>query len=192
MRKIYPLITAACLFVSLGLIVAMSRTKTPLSRAYTLHYHASEIDSAGNVVTYYDETRYVSTSGNWRDVKTFPNGEQKPDLVGDYRRQSVLAVKRNGLVQVSEYHGRPNMTRESITALDIYKGTAYLLGYETLIVSNNGMTRYLAPDLDFAELKVEITRPNNSRFVLEPVSIEMGEPSAHDLSYPENLPVVTR
>ncbi|HMF55669.1 MAG TPA: hypothetical protein VK619_04865 [Pyrinomonadaceae bacterium] len=192
MKKLYGLIIITCLAISVVLVIHISRPATPLSVAYTLRSRVTEYDPAGNLVSEHDETRYVSTNGNWREVKTYPDGRQMPELVGDYERQAVFAVKNNALVRLSDYNGRPNQTRERLMQSSSFGGESNILGYEVLIERNGPQTTYIAPALDWQVLKREFSHPDGTFLVVEPTSIEIGEPSAEALNYHREWPVISR
>lgn len=163
---------------------ALPKSKPQIRVGYTIVWKGIFYDRSGNAQVAYTESRYVSSRGNFRSVKLYPDG----------RRWETIAEVGRGVFSIRD--GSPTMQYRSpyVGSVVTPKNCARIelvLGYTACVqVSRTGtvmIERYLAFALNGDIIK-HVYRDSSLTRILEPISITLGEPPPA-LLQGKNLPV---
>lgn len=162
--------------------------------AYTIVWQATEYHSNGKVQLDYTETRYVSSTGNWRGVRQYANGK-RDETFGEIGR-GVFVHRGKKLHFLSEYAApKPVLSEAQLRNSPDYLRTDKVLAYDAIVVSSGNRPRtcsefYAVPALGGEVLKTVMCHNElGDKTVLEPISILLGEPDASLVRSTANLPV---
>lgn len=153
---------------------------------YTITWRVTDWEG-GKVTGAYTETRYVSSSGNWRSVKQFSDGRTEETFAEAGRGVFLLKPAEGKMVFLSghEIHKRdPEAQRRSPN----YVGSDTLLGYAVhKVEQRQGETSVVFSHA--AALNGDMIgmsqRDGDCGFSVEPVSIVEGEPGREALAHGE-------
>ena len=169
---------------------ALNQTKQVKRPAYTIVWQATHYDAAGRATPDSTETRYVSSSGNWRSVRQYADG--KIDETFAEVGRGVFSKKGQKLHFLSQSSPKPVLTEEELKKSSDYLRTENVLGHLAVVIkSERGDIRsevYRAPALGGDDIKIVFYR-GATTIVVEPVSLVFGEPEPALLKLPEGLPV---
>lgn len=195
MKKKAILVLAASLVIAfVAGVAARSRYGSTKSKrvAYTIVWQATDYDEAGRGTPAYEETRYVSSNGNWRSVRSLPDGSSEEVFAevgrGVFRRRSG----KGELDFLSAYPQAARVGAEALSASPQFDRRETIFGQETHVLKlatgkDESIEFYRAPALNGDEVKI-VHRSGGKTTVVEPVSLLFGEPSA-DLLDDGRLPV---
>lgn len=162
--------------------------------AYTVVWQATDYHSDGKVELDYTETRYVSSTGNWRSKRRYSDGKSD-ETFGEVGR-GVFVYGGQKLHFLSDYGApRPVLSEAQLRMSPNYLRTDKILGYDAIVVSSGNRPRtcsefYKVPALGGEVLKtVMCHNEQGDKTVLEPISLVLGEPDASLLKFPADLPV---
>ncbi|MDQ3474272.1 MAG: hypothetical protein M3447_11100 [Acidobacteriota bacterium] len=196
MRKRLMLILFVALAATAGLgtraaLNSLSPEKQP---AYTIVWEATDYYSDGRVIPNYTETRYVSSTGNWRAIRQYFDGRRSDESFGEVGR-GVYLKRGEKLHFISEFTAPPALLSEQkLRASSSFLRADRVLGYTAIVVSPANSKScsefYRVPSLGGLTIKtVMCLDETGSKMVLEPVSLVLGEPDASLLQTPTELPV---
>lgn len=196
MRKRLMLILFVALAGTAGLgtraaLNSLSAQKRP---AYTIVWEATDYYSDGKATPNYTETRYVSSTGNWRGVRQYFDGRRSDESFGEVGR-GVYLRRGDKLHFISEFTAPPALLDEQkLRSSPAYLRADKVLGYEAIVVTSGNLKScsefYRVPALGGLTIKtVMCLDESGSKMVLEPVSLVLGEPAAPLLKTPTELPV---
>lgn len=154
---------------------------------FTITFKAEDRYDDGRVVQAFTETRYVSSTGDWRSIRQLPSGAtiERVGIVG--RGVYTVDAQAQKLWFNSSYADRFPKAGERLRS-DNYVRTEAVAGFTTDVVrveaAGKSAEFYQAPDLNNFTIK-QVER--DAQFVrsIEPTSIILGEPSADSLKFPE-------
>lgn len=181
-----------CLFVAgIGARSAFRRITQHSRSGYTLTSEGKQYNQDGTSRRLFFETRYVSTNGNWHDVKEYDGGMviNTFGIVG----QGVFARRNadNNLSFLSSYdQPSPVLTAEGFQQHGFLR-TETLLGHQIFVtnpINTPQVELYNDPLLDGAVIKM-VHKEDTNTVVIEPLAVVMGEPSASALLMPTGLQV---
>jgi len=190
MRKHYLLIALFGVFAAGITARAILNKTTRLERpAYTITWQVTEYDAKGEATPLYTETRYVSSNGNWRGVRQYPNSKVEESFaeVGE----GVFVKRGEKMDFLSNHRLPPARTVEGFLKSPDYLRTETVLGHTALVLkpANEHEGRFelfYAPVLD-SEIKT-IHRGARTT-VQEPISLTFGEPDVALVKMPKGLAV---
>jgi len=161
----------------------------PERPAYTITWQVTAYDAKGAATPLYMETRYVSSSGNWRGVKQYADGkvEEMFAEVGE----GVFLKRGEKMHFLSNHRLSPTRTVEGFLKSPDYLRTETVLGHTALVIkaANDPVGRtefFYAPILN-SDIKI-IFRGGRTT-VQEPISLIFGEPDAALVKMPKGLAV---
>jgi hypothetical protein len=168
-----------------------SRLKHP---AYTITWQATDYDADGTATPLYSVTKYVSSSGNWRSVRHYPDGTVEETFAEVGR--GTFAKRGQKLHYLSGASGGRAVTAEGLLKSPDFLRTETVLGQQAIVVKAAGEKSdspvraefYCAPALGGDDIKV-VLRRGEKTLMEEPVSLVFGEPDPSLLKASENLPV---
>lgn len=170
---------------------SLAKEKRP---AYTIVWQVIDYHSDGKQELNYTETRYVSSTGNWRGVRQYTNGKSD-ETFGEVGR-GVFLHRGRKLHFLSDYAApRALLSEAQLRMSPNYLRTDKVLGYEAIVVSSGNRPRtcsefYKVPAFGGEVLKtVMCHNEQGDKTVLEPISLVLGEPEASSLVTPKDLPV---
>ncbi|MGI9105828.1 MAG: hypothetical protein ACR2G4_06230 [Pyrinomonadaceae bacterium] len=169
-------------------ITQSQREKRP---AYTIMWQATDYNTSGESVPVYTETRYVSSNGNWRNVKQYTDG-QTIETFGEVGR-GVFSKKGRKLDFLSGYaKAKPILKAEGFLNSPNYLRTETVMGQTAIVVKTKNdpdgrVEIFVSPILNGDTIKMifhgEITT------VVEPISLTFGEPDPAFLHFSKDFPV---
>lgn len=169
----------------------VSKNRRP---GYTIVWQTTDYDADGKATPYCTETRYVSSSGRWRDLKQCVDG-RNAETFGEVGRG--VFVKRGQKLDFLSAYAKPApfVTEEELRNSPTYLRSEAVLGYATIVVKagnevEDGSEFFRAPALGGDIIKTVFPSPDGRKTVREPVSLMLGEPDAKLLKMPDrDLPV---
>jgi hypothetical protein len=164
------------------------RTQKPQKHfPFTIAFKAKDHYDDGRVVEAFTETRYISSTGDWRSIRQLPSGAviERVGLAG--RGIYTVDAQAQKMWFNSPYSGTfPKLGERQRSAN--YLRTETVLGYVAdvvkLEVAGKSFELYQAPDLSGFVIKQIEHQPGLTR-VIEPTSITAGEPDAQSLTFNE-------
>ena len=145
--------------------------------AYTIVLKALDYYDDGRIVETYKETRYVSANGDWRSVKQFYRGfvQETVGIVG----RGVFSVDKKAKKLRFHVPYSTNYVGEAVSRSRSAREVK-LLGYDAYVkrIPRGGNTMFVtrAPGLNGDVIQI-MTREAGFTRIVEPVSIEIGQPS---------------
>lgn len=190
MRRYYLLTLFVIVFVAgITARTALNKTTRPERPAYTITWQVTAYDAKGEATPLHLETRYVSSSGNWRGVKQYPDGklEEMFAEVGE----GVFIKRGEKMHFLSNYSLPPARTVEGFLKSPDYLRTETVLGHTALVIkaANDPVGRtefFFAPILN-SDIKIIYRGAQTT--VQEPISLVFGEPDAAQIKMPKGLAV---
>jgi len=187
--RVYTMV--ASLFVATLLCAeAMGQQSYP---PYTLVTRYTQYDANGETVRVSTNTRYQSSSGDWRSVGKVGSGEQATL----YRRGRGVfhSDSRTSRLIKSMDHapGCPIRTGEDLRRDPKFARTEEVLGLTAYVwiespAKDMTVEHYFVPELGGGTpFKQVTTYKNGPKFVSEPLSVTLGEPAASDVTGPDYL-----
>lgn len=185
-KRLLLLLLCCSVLVTIGVKVVMSR-RAPRQVPYTIVWRVTTSDANGNAEEEYTETRYVSSNGNWRTIKQYPDGQTQEGFAEVGRGVFAISPKHQKMFFLSG-HDVSKADAESLRRSPNFVRTETILGY-TAYVSKQVRTGttlevYRVPELDGAQVK-HLFNNGSSTVVFEPVSLTPGEPPADKLRHKE-------
>jgi TonB family protein len=192
MRSRVHTLIASLFVATVACVDAMGQQSYP---PYTLVTRYTQYDANGETLRVMTQTRYQSSSGDWRAVVKVGGGEQATL----YRRgkgvyQSDSRTSR--LIKFMDHApGCPIRTGEELRRDPKFVRTEEVLGFTAyLLVENSAkdllIEYYFVPELGGGTpLKQVTSYKNGPKSVSEPVSVTLGEPAASDVTGPNYLVV---
>ncbi|HKC63614.1 MAG TPA: hypothetical protein VKB86_08245 [Pyrinomonadaceae bacterium] len=188
MKKVYIAITILCLALSAGLLIRTA-ARGSARPAYTIDYMVTERDASGNLTGSYQVHRLQSASGNWKDVKNYEDGSVHI-LMCDLDRGAVFDVEKDHLIHVSGCSPHLLPTDEQLRQSPLHNGQVErILGFDTVAITDGPATFFKSGALGGEILKIVLKSPDGSTVTQEATKITLGEPEAHRMEYPKDLPV---
>jgi hypothetical protein len=195
MKRLILCATLAVACVCAGLAARTVRRQVGVAVPLTIHWQATEYDDHGNAIQTFTEQRDISADGRWLDRKTFNDGTHQAQYAEP--SSGVFALARNARVRVGDAEPAQVMTEARLRDSPQFNRDDVVLGIPCIVLRfekhlpEGTMTddTWYAPTLGGAFVKKVITEPGMV-FVLEPVSITLGEPNPRVFDVPET-PVVT-
>ena len=181
----------ALLFVAaVACVDAMSQQSYP---PYTLVTRYTQYDVNGETVRVSTNTRYQSSSGDWRSVGKVGSGEHATL----YRRGRGVFnsdSRTSRLIKSMEHApGCPLRTAEDLRRDPKFVRTEEILGFTAYVWIESSakdmvVEHYFVPELGGGTpFKQVTTYKNGPKFVSEPISVTLGEPAASDVTGPDYL-----
>lgn len=171
-----------------GARVAYKSTQ-PERPAYTITWQVTAYEEKGAATPLYLETRYVSSNGNWRGVKQFPDGKIEESFaeVGE----GVFIKRGEKMHFLSNHSLPPARTVEGFLKSPNYLRTETVLGHTAIVIKamNDPVGRaefFYAPILNS---DIKIIHRGGRTTVQEPISLVFGEPDAAQVKMPKGLTV---
>lgn len=155
-------------------------------RGFTLVRQVTDYDKKGRTLPAFKETLYVSASGDWRYLGTFPNGQvvetiylcNRGVFFSDHRNKQLVKFGEVGAGRLGP------TTAERLQADPKFVGTEYVLDRLAYLhrQDTNGYVEetYFAPELGPFPFK-RINYFDDYKRVEEPVELTFGEPDASQL-----------
>jgi len=153
---------------------------------FTLVRQVTDYDKAGKALPAYTETLYVSSSGDWRYVGSYPNSQIVETIYLCGRGVFFSDHRNRQLVKFGEVGaGRPSpTTAERLQADPKFIRTEYVLGRLAYLhrrdIDGYIEETYFAPELGPFPFK-RISHYDGNKRVEEPESLTFGEPEASQL-----------
>ena len=192
MRSRVHTLVAASFVATLACVEAMGQQSYP---PYTLVTRYTLYDANGETVRVSTNTRYQSSSGDWRSVGKVGSGEQATL----YRRGRGVfnSDSRTSRLIKSMDHapGCPIRTGEDLRRDPKFVRTEEVLGFTAYVwiespAKDMVVEHYYVPELGGGTpFKQVTTYKNGPKSVQEPVSVTLGEPAASDVTGPDYLVV---
>lgn len=190
MRRHSLLILLVVVFVAgITARTVLNQTTRRERPAYTITWQVTAYDAKGEATPLYLETRYVSSNGNWRGVKQYPDGkiEEMFAEVGE----GVFVKRGEKMHFLSNHRLPPARTVEGFLKSPDYLRTETVLGQTALVLkpANDHEGRFemfYAPALD-NDIKTIYRGARTT--VQEPISLVFGEPDAALVKMPKGLTV---
>jgi hypothetical protein len=165
----------------------------------TISSRIYELKADGSVVELGTQTTYISAHGNWRTVKTSPDGRVEQILVADASRGGVFSINGNK----QEALKLAPFTPKDSSYLDAegYRSHPQFAGEETILGFRGFIQRLTGPG---GEIETELTYvaefdvlpfkqvhylSDGGKKIIEPVSVEVNEPADHLFRLPSNISV---
>jgi len=175
-------------------VVARSDYKSTHSKhaAYTITWQATRYDETGRATPRYTETRHVSSNGNWRSVRSFPDREPEESFA-EVGRGVFLHKSGSPKVDfVSNYSKASRVRAEDLGKSKQFDRKETVLGQETYVLKlvngdDSSIEVYRAPAFNGDGVKM-VFREGQAMTVVEPISIIPGEPVAASLKH-SDLPI---
>lgn len=177
-------VVAVVVLLSLNSVRAQ-QTYTP----FTMVVETSYYDAKGEALSHNTSTRYDSASGDWRHVGDFAGYESATIYrrgKGVYRSES----RTGKLLKISDHApGCPFTTAEELLRDSKFKRTEIVLGLKAYVLGEQfpaqyRMETYFVPELGRIPFKRVYFFDDGRKLVEEPISIQLGEPAAADVSGP--------
>lgn len=192
MRSRVHTLLALLLVATFMCVDAMGQQSYP---PYTLVTRYTQYDANGETVRVSTNTRYQSSSGDWRSVGKVCSGEHATL----YRRGRGVfnSDSRTSRLIKSMDHapGCPIRTGEDLRRDPKFVRTEEVLGFTAYVwiespAKDMVVEHYYVPELGGGTpFKQVTTYKNGPKFVQEPVSVTLGEPAASDVTGPDYLVV---
>ena len=192
MRSRVHTLIAPLFVATLACVEAMGQQSYP---PYTLVTRYTLYDANGETVRVSTNTRYQSSSGDWRSVGKVGSGEQATL----YRRGRGVfnSDSRTSRLIKSMDHapGCPIRTGEDLRRDPKFVRTEEVLGFTAYVwvespAKDMVVEYYYVPELGGGTPFKHVTAyKNGPKFVQEPVSVTLGEPAASDITGPDYLVV---
>jgi hypothetical protein len=202
--QLFRNLVGVCIFVTLLCVVEIAAQPTRTYPAFTMTIQTTAYDASGQSISSFLATRYDSTSGDWRYVRTVGGYE----IATLYRRGRgvYFADSRTQLILKTSDHaaGCPLRSAEQLRDDPKFVRTEMILGFEAYFLSRR------FPGGDFVEetsfvpelgggipFKRVYAYDDGRRIVEEPIAVTLGEPEALALNGPdypviEQLPVFSK
>jgi TonB family protein len=177
------LLALFCVFTS---ALPLSNQEAKTFRGFTLVKQVTDYDRTGRALPALTETLYVSASGDWRYLGTYPNGQVVETIYLCGRGVFFSDHRNRQLVKFGDVGaGRPGpTTAERLQADPKFVRTEYVLGRLAYLhrQDTHGYVEetYFAPELGPFPFK-RINYHNDYKRVEEPVSLTFGEPETSQL-----------
>ena len=174
-----------CAFVLGRLALGQSRQGYA---AFTLVTQVTDYDPQGNATAVATETRYFSSSGDWRWMGTHVKGrvretvfiQRRGVFFADHRNKQLVKLNDCMIANCWPHH----ITAQTLRSDPEFLRTEQLLGIVAYIHKNaSGDLTYFAPQLGDIPFK-RITFLRGYKRVEEPVSLTFGEPDAAQVRDP--------
>jgi hypothetical protein len=154
---------------------------------YTLVSKTVVYQSDGSSVEAYSEVKYVSSKGQWRSVKSFPNGRTLEQFAEVGR--GIFTIDKTARKMFFESPFSPQKeTVDEMKQIAGYSRTETVMGYATLVFTHataeGSVEIFRAIDLNGDTVKY-IMKRGAVTTVVEPVSIQLGEPAPGTLDHSE-------
>lgn len=177
-----------------GARTLLNSVATEKRPAYTVVWQATDYYSDGKVEFDHIETRYVSSTGNWRSIRHYADGK-RDETFGEVGR-GVFVIGRHKLHFLSEYGALPQaLSEEQLRKSPNHLRADQILGYDAIVVSFGNRPRtcselFKVPALGGEVLKTVICHNElGDKTVLEPIRLVLGEPDPSLLKFPTDRPV---
>ena len=192
MRRIVQTLVGS-LFVATFLCVDALGQQPQTYPPYTLVIRYTEYDSKGESLSVSNHTRYQASNGDWRSVGKVGGDELASIYLrnrGHYQSNSRTAR----LIKQSDHApGCSIRTAEELRGDPKFARTEEVLGYTAYVLIDRPsgdfvMEHYYVPELGGGTpFKSVTTFTHGPKFVSEPISVTLGEPSASDITGPDYL-----
>lgn len=156
-----------------------------------------EIDADGNVTDDGSITTYLSTNGNYRQVTQDANGKVTREVIADASQKGVYVVDRATAQAERRSTFNPNKRKkfdaETLLNHPQFVRQETILGYQGYVLQlktpdgriDNEFT--VIPQFESQPVKQVKYYENGGKRIVEPVSIQTGEPAAHHFKLPTNF-----
>jgi hypothetical protein len=154
---------------------------------FTITFKAEDRYNDGRVVQAFIETRYVSSTGDWRSVRRLQSGAliERVGIAG--RGVYTVDAQAQKMWFNSPYSDRFPQPGERLRS-DGYVRTETIAGFSTDVVrvevAGKSVEFFQAPNLNNFIIK-QVERSAQLVRSIEPTSITLGEPAAESLKFPE-------
>ncbi|HYG12293.1 MAG TPA: hypothetical protein VD835_20290 [Pyrinomonadaceae bacterium] len=167
----------------------LNKTTRPERPAYTITWQVTAYDAKGEATPLHLETRYVSSSGNWRGVKQYPDG--KLEEMFAEAGEGVFLKRGEQMHFLSNYSLPPARTVEGFLKSPDYLRTETVMGQTALVLkpANNQEGRFELFYAPILNSDIKTIHRGARTIVQEPISLIFGEPDAAQVKMPKGLPV---
>jgi TonB family protein len=187
-----PKLTAS-LFIALLICTQALGQESRRYPPFTVVSRATEYDANGNVITARTLTTYHSATGDWRVVGR--NGTDEYATLYRIGKGVYQSSSRSSRIikQADHAPGCPIRTAEELRRDPKFTRTEEVLGFTAYVWTEQigkdlQVEHYFVPELGGGTPFKQIqTYTNGPKFVSEPISVTLGEPTATDITGPDYL-----
>jgi hypothetical protein len=152
----------------------------------------------GTIIERGTQTTYISALGSWRTVKTAPDGKIEQLLVADAVRGGIFSIDTNKHEAARLAVFTPK--ESSYFDAEGYRNDPQFAGEETLLGFKGFIQRLTTPEgkveseltfipeFDTLPVKEVHYLDDGSKRIVEPVSINVGEPTPNHFQLPPDIP----
>jgi TonB family protein len=189
LKRFFVLLVPLC-----GLLCVEAMAQQPRTYpAFTVVIRSTEYNAKGEVLSVSTNTRYESSSGDWRSVGKSAGYE----VASLYRRGRGVYMSNSRTLRLIKESGHapgcPIRTAEELRGDPKFDRTEEVLGltaYVWIDRPNNDLQieHYFVPELGGGTpFKQVTTYTNGPKFVSEPISVTLGEPDASNITGPDYI-----
>ncbi len=197
-KKKSILVSLCVILVAVACAYAVQTITNPKIKGVTIIARVYELKPDGTVVELGTQTTYISSHGSYHWVRTNPNGKIDQEYVADASRGGFFSVNNNEGKAAKLAGFKPKDT--PFSDAEGHRQNPQFVREETVLGFRGFVNRVVIDgtvdseltfisEFDILPVKQVHFLEDSSKRIIEPTSIEVGEPDEHHFKLPSNLTV---